>query len=133
MMFFRYYNPNKKNKSAGDCVIRMLTVVTGRTWNDCYWLACEEGERFGDMPSSNYVWMNILYKLGFSRKIIPDTCPDECYTINRFCEEHPNGMFVVGTGSHVVAIKEGKFYDSWNSGREILIFYFEKTKKEDKF
>jgi len=125
MMYFKYYNPNKKNKSAGDCVIRMLTVVTKKSWEECYWMVCEEGEKFGDMPSANYVWMNILYNLGFKRKIVPDTCP-ACYSINDFCKDHPEGLFVVGTGSHVVAIENGKFLDSWNSGREVIIFYFEK-------
>lgn len=125
MMYFKYYNPNKKNKSAGDCVIRMLTVVTKKSWEECYWLVCDEGEKFGDMPSANYVWMNILYNLGFKRKIVPDTCP-ACYSINDFCKDHQKGLFVVGTGSHVVAIENGKFLDSWNSGREVIIFYFEK-------
>ena len=125
MMYFKYYNPNKKNKSAGDCVIRMLTVVTKKSWEECYWMVCDEGEKFGDMPSANYVWMNILYNLGFKRKIVPDTCP-VCYSINDFCKDHPKGLFVVGTGSHVVAIENGKFLDSWNSGREVIIFYFEK-------
>jgi hypothetical protein len=124
-MYFKYYNPNKKNKSAGDCVIRMLTVVTKKSWEECYWMVCDEGEKFGDMPSANYVWMNILYNLGFKRKIVPDTCP-ACYSINDFCKDHPEGLFVVGTGSHVVAIENGKFLDSWNSGREVIIFYFEK-------
>lgn len=124
-MRFKYYNPNKKNKVAGDCVIRMLTIVTNKSWNDCYWMACEEGEKLGDMPSSNHVWLNLLSKLGFKRHIIPDSCPF-CYTIEQFCIDHPEGLFVIGTGSHVVAIKNGYFYDSWNSGNEIPIFYLEK-------
>ena len=126
-MMFRYYNPNKKNKTAGDCVVRMLTIVTNKSWHDCYWMLCEEGEQFGDMPSANYVWLNILYNLGFKRYIIPDTCPI-CYTIKQFCLDHPKGLFVVGTGSHVVAIKDGLYYDSWNSGDAIPIFYLEKIR-----
>lgn len=127
MMSYKYYNPNKINKSAGDCVVRMLTIVTGKTWKDCYFLVCDEGLKFGDMPSANYVWMNILYKLGYIKKVIPDTCP-VCYTIKKFCEDHQEGLYVVGTGSHVVAVKDGCYYDSWNSGNEIAMFYFEKKR-----
>lgn len=77
------------------------------------------------MPSSNHVWLNLLSKLGFKRHIIPDSCPF-CYTIDQFCVDHQKGIFVVGTESHVVAVKNGYFYDSWNSGNEIPIFYLEK-------
>lgn len=49
-MRFKYYNPNKKNKVAGDCVIRMLTIVTNKSWNDCYWMACEEGRSYDYEP-----------------------------------------------------------------------------------
>ena len=124
-MRYRYYNPNKKNLTAGDCVIRMLTVITEKSWDDCYRLVCDRGFEMGDMPSSNYVWMSLLYDLGYKRYIIPNSCPN-CYTIKNFCEDNPEGIYVVGTGSHVVAVKDGWYFDSWNSGQEIPLFYFKK-------
>jgi hypothetical protein len=125
-MRFKYYNPNQKNLTSGDCVIRMLTVITDKSWDDCYWLVCERGAEMGEMPSANVVWMSILTDLGFKRYVIPNTCPN-CYTIKDFCKDHPEGLYVLATGSHVVAVKDGCYLDSWNSGNEHPIFYFKRN------
>ena len=80
-----------------------------------------------DMPSSNNAWGEYLYLNGYRRFIIPDTCP-VCYTIKDFCLDHPHGRFLVATGSHVVAVIDGDYYDTWDSGYEIPIYYFEKER-----
>ena len=58
----------------------------------------------GDMPSSNAVWGSYLYDHGFRRQIIPNECP-ECYTIADFCLDHPFGLYVLATGTHVVTYR----------------------------
>ena len=71
-----------------------------------------------NMPSVNKVWGNYITSLGFSRYILPDTCP-ECYTVREFCDEHPRGTFILATNSHVVAVINGNYYDAWDSGDEM--------------
>ena len=78
-----------------------------------------------DMPSANRVWGEYLREIGYVRRIIPDTCPN-CYTVRDFCMEHPIGRYILGTGEHVVAVVDGYYYDSWDSGNEIPIYYFER-------
>lgn len=78
-----------------------------------------------DMPSSNEVWMSYLHKRGFNRYIIPSTCPD-CYTVSKFCRDHPQGIYLLATGTHVVAVINGNYFDTWDSGSEVPIFYFKK-------
>ena len=80
------------------------------------------------MPSSNEVWGAYLLEIGFIRNIIPNTCPD-CYTVEDFCYEHPRGKYILATGSHVIAVENGNYFDTWNSGQEVPIYYF--IKKED--
>ena len=72
---------------------------------------------------SNNVWPKLLKREGFKRYILPDTCPD-CYTVRRFCLEHQNGQFILATGSHVIAVIDGDYYDTWDSGDEVPIYYF---------
>ena len=79
-----------------------------------------------DMPSSNAVWGAYLRTLGFKREAIPNTCP-ECYTVNDFCEDNPEGVFIVATGNHVVAVVDGDYYDTWDSGDELPIYYWRKN------
>lgn len=84
-----------------------------------------QGFMMHDMPSSNEVWSAYLRKNGFERRAIPNTCPD-CYTIKDFAIDNPIGEFMLATGTHVVAVKDGNYYDTWDSGNEIPIFYFKK-------
>lgn len=120
-----YYNPNPLKLSVGDCTIRAISKVTNQTWKQTYLDLLTQGFIMYDMPSSNRVWSELLKLYGFKKFPIPDMCPD-CYTIREFCYDHPVGEFVVGTGEHVVAIINGDYYDSWDSGNEIPIYYFER-------
>lgn len=123
MAIYSGYNPNPRGKSVGDCTIRALTKALDKDWNEAYMTLVIEGLCMCDMPSSNAVWGNVLKAAGFKRYILPDTCPD-CYTIRQFCDDYPQGVYVVGTGSHVVCVKDGCYYDSWDSGDETPVYYF---------
>ena len=78
-----------------------------------------------DMPSSNEVWGTYLHEHGFKRYVIPDTCPD-CYTVNQFCADNPDLKGILATGTHVIAVDSGDFFDTWNSGEEVPIYYWRK-------
>ena len=122
---FKYYNPNPLNKRVGDCVIRAVSKVLDWEWNDTYTALCLQGYVMSDLPSSNQIWGAFLRKQGFIRQVIPNECPD-CYTVEDFCKDHPTGIYVLGTGSHAVAVVDGFYYDAWESGREQPIYYYEK-------
>jgi len=127
-MNYIFYNPNPMNLSVGDCTIRAISKVTGLTWQEAYFHLLLQGFSMSDMPSSNRVWGELLKSFGFIKKFLPDTCPN-CYTIRDFCQDNPTGTYVLGTGEHVVAVIDGNYYDSWDSGNEIPIYYFEKVTK----
>ncbi len=122
-MKYVYFNPNPENKSVGDCVIRAICKVTGLSWFEIFDLICDRARVMHDMPSSNAVWSSVLKDFDFKRYAIPNTCP-YCYTIKDFCLDHPTGNFVLATGSHAVAVRNGNYYDSWDSGNEVPIYYF---------
>lgn len=124
-MYVRY-NPNPRGASrAGDCVVRALTIATGRTWEEVYIELSIIGFKMGDMPSSNNVWAQFLIDCGFNVGSLPDTCP-RCYTVNDFTIDYPRGTYVLGTGTHVVTVINGDYYDSWDSGDEIPLYFFRK-------
>lgn len=119
------YNPNPDKNDVGDCVIRALSKVTNQDWDTTYLDMAVLGFFIKNMPSANVAWMEYLSNRGFKRYIIPDTCP-MCYTVKQFAEDHPVGTYVLSTGTHVVAVEDGNYYDSWDSGQEVPIFYFER-------
>jgi hypothetical protein len=122
---FVEYNPNPDEKSVGDCVVRAITKVLDMTWEDAYVELCLQGYMMHDMPSSNAVWGAYLKKNGFKREILSNSCAD-CYTIEDFTKEFPKGVYVVCTGTHAAAVIDGNYYDSWRSGSEAALYYFEK-------
>ena len=123
-----FYNPNPKGSNIGDCVIRALTKACDMTWDDVYLDLMLLGFVMKDMPSANHVWGTYLMQNGFQRFALPNTCPD-CYSVSDFCNDHPKGTYVLATGSHVITIINGNYYDSWDSGREIPAYLFAKGDK----
>ena len=78
-----------------------------------------------DMPSSNAVWGAYLRSKGFKKRTLEDSCP-ECYTLRDFCMDHSKGLYVVQTGNHVVTVQDANYFDTWDSGDEIVVFYWTK-------
>ena len=98
-------NLNPYKKSVGDCVIRAISMAEGEEWDDTFIDLMVKCFRLKDIPSSNNAWGAYLHDLGYVRSIIPDTCPD-CYTIRDFVRDYPQGIYILATGTHVVAVKE---------------------------
>ena len=48
------------------------------------------------------------------------------YTISDFAADHPSGSYIIGTGEHAVAVVDGNIIDSWDSSKEIPLYYFTK-------
>jgi len=123
-MAYLAFNPNPTAARVGDCVIRALSAATGKCWEKVYAELAVTGFMLADMPSSNAVWAKYLEDNGFTRHVI-DYCPG-CYTVKDFCLVHPEGVYVLGTGTHAVAVIDGNYVDAWDSGDETPIYYFSK-------
>lgn len=117
------FNNNPTGRAVGDCAVRAVSVALGIDWETAYAMIANNGFQMGDMPSSNSVWGAVLRQHGFYREAIPNTCPD-CYTADDFCNDFPHGVYVLGFGTHVATVKNGKIYDSWDSSREIPQYYW---------
>ena len=124
-MSWIFCNPNPSYNLVGDCVVRALSLALHKDWEDIFIGISMKAYTMHDMPSSNGVWGAYLKDKGFKRYIIPNECPD-CYTIKDFCMDHPYGIYILSTGTHVVTVIDGNYYDTWDSGKEIPVYYFEK-------
>lgn len=112
---------------VGDCTVRAISLATGKDWYDTYFGLALQGAIMCDMPSANAITTAFLKNNGFKRHTIPDSYP-ECYTVRDFCNDHPEGVYVLGIGTHMVAVIDGDYYDAWDSGDECPVYYF--TKEE---
>ena len=123
---WKMHNPNPNGKAVGDCTVRAISIATDKPWLETYLDLCLFGLLMADMPSANAVTTSYLKNKGFRRRTIPDDCPD-CYTIEDFCKDHPQGTFVIGTGSHLTTVIDSVLWDSWDSRNETPVYYFEKS------
>lgn len=121
---FIHFNPNPR-KDTDDCVIRALCKVFDQPWEKVYMGLCLKGLELYDWGNNNEVWDAYLRNKGFVREVIPNTCPD-CYTVEDFCRDHPTGSYILGTGTHAVAVVDGNFYDSGYSGQKVPIYFYRK-------
>lgn len=119
------YNPNPTNRRTDDCVIRAVAKVLDIPWERAYIMLSVKGLEMYAWGNSNDVWGSLLRENGFVREIIPNTCPD-CYTIEDFCRDNPTGTYVLGTGTHAVAVVDGNYYDTWQSGEQTPIYVYRK-------
>lgn len=116
-------NPNPKRKEVPDCVIRAIAIALRMRWVEVYDDLCRLGRAEFNMPSADAVWGKYLYQKGFQPFRLPESCP-RCVTVNQFSKIFDHGTYIIGTGSHAVAIINGDYYDSWDSGDEIPSFFW---------
>ena len=120
-----YANPNPCRREEPDCVVRAICLATGRRWHEVHDELCRLSSERCTMPSVNWLWELCLRKHGYEKFLLPDVCPS-CVTIREFCRRYPEGTYIVGTGTHLVCIKDGDWLDTWDSGDETPTTFFRK-------
>jgi hypothetical protein len=106
-------------------VVRGIAILLNYSWDAAFDEIVLQAKYEADMPSSNAVLAAYLKRKGYTRHVLPDTCPN-CYSVTDFCHEHPYGRYLLATGTHVVAVIDGNYYDAWDSGNETPIYYWKK-------
>ena len=121
-MYIHFVN-NPCKKSTGDCAVRAISVALDIDWYEAFDLLTEEARSMCDMPSADSVWGTVLRNHGFTRYILPNSCPD-CYSAEDFCQDHPIGIYTLAFGGHVATVRDGVLFDSWDSSTETPLYYF---------
>lgn len=120
-----YANPNPCRQEEPDCVVRAIAIATGQSWDRAHWDLCALSHRKCTMPSVNWLWGLYLQRMGFEKFLLEESCP-ECVTVKEFAWRYPEGTYVIGTGSHAVCVRDGNWYDSWDSGDETPTYFYRK-------
>ena len=116
-------NPNPKGNIVPDCVIRAVSIALHLSWYEVFDKLSSLARAECSVTCDDKLWGRFLYNMGF----IPFTIPanyTRCISVNEFCKLFPNGRYVIGTGNHAVAIINGDYYDSWDSGYVCCSFFW---------
>ena len=120
---FRRFNPNPQGLRVGDCTVRAICAATGLGWYEVHDALCDLSREMADMPSADREWWSFLEMMGFSQMQLIDRCPD-CYTVADFARDHPTGVYILGPYEHAVCLRDGAWWDSWDSGNTVPTYYF---------
>lgn len=127
-MGYRYYNPNPQGHQVGDCTVRAISCALEQSWEATFTALALYGFMLSDMPSANHVWGAYLRSRGYVRRAVPGECPD-CYTVADFARDNPRGTYILALSGHVVCVRGGDWFDSWDSGGEPPLYYWERSDK----
>ena len=125
MSRYRYLNANPDGNDTTDCTIRAISLLLNKDYDDVYIGLFTEGLVKHLMPTEDVVWSTYLEKNSCQFVRLPSACP-YCYTVNDFAKEFNIGRYLVKVDGHVVAVVDGYYYDTWNSGNEVVLYYWRK-------
>lgn len=114
------YNPNPNQNSGIDCAVRAICKALGQDWDTTYTGLCACGFEIKRMPSDDYVWGRYLRRKGY-RPMFVDA-EKEDYTVVDFCLDNPKGTYVLKLPGHLLCVKDGHYFDTFDSGVELPIF-----------
>ena len=133
--YFQYYQPNKKDikDKFGDCTIRALSKAWNCTWVEAFDKMipiCREYQTCNIFNVPIALRKEIFEKLGFTYSGVSNKKGNKRPTVESFAKDNPKGTYIANVANHVVAIVDGKYYDTWDSGKCCLYGYFKKGAEE---
>lgn len=126
-----YFQPNKKDLKDrfGDCQVRALCKALDVSWVEAFDLTipiCREVQTYTIFGGSVNVGKENLAKLGFVYHGVSNKRGTTRPTVDSFAKDHPTGRFICKVAHHVVAVVDGKYFDTWDSGSCSMYGYYEK-------
>ena len=135
--YWHEYNPNpeikcytrgrRKGKKLihADCVVRAFTILFNLDWKDTYIKLAMRGLEINDMPNQKVVWSSFLKQVkDIDTKVWDDNCSNlsgrRMKTVAEIATETAcsGKAYLCHTNHHVVVVKGGEYWDSWDSGQE---------------
>ena len=125
---YKYWQPNKRDlkDKYGDCVIRALTKVLNKEWQEVFDDLVPIARELQCMPNGKPCFEKYLKDNGFIYHGISNTKGTKRPTVDRFTKDHKKGTYFLRVANHVVASVDGYYYDTWDSGHKPLYGYWEK-------
>ena len=125
--YFTYYNANPKNRITGDCVIRALSVFLQKDYYDVYKELYDTSIKTGYMVNDKKNYERYLKDMGIEKQKQPRQADNTKYTGKEFIKEiaRPGKRYFAHIGGHhVIAIKDGRIYDIWDSSNKSIGNYW---------
>lgn len=133
---YKYYQPNKKDlkDECGDCSIRALSKCFEVSWVEAFKMTIEPVIKhqvlFND---TNATLLNNVYsELGLSYHSVKVVKGKPRPTVSQFAKSTKGDgkHYIAKVAHHFVAIYDGNYYDTWDSGNCCLYGHYSRNDEE---
>ena len=127
---YKYSNENPLNRYTDDCVIRAISVATGKSWDETLDELVEIAHEVKTVPNNRDCYEVYLQKNGFIRCKQPRKDDNTKYRGWEFLDKIKKDDIIlchIGT-HHIVAVKNKKIWDIWDCSYDCVGIYWIKSK-----
>jgi hypothetical protein len=111
---YAYTNPHPRGiKSNDDCVVRAISIATGKDWLTVYDELCALGRELQAMPNDRLTFCTYLDRIADRQTIQTVGGRPTGKTVARM---DSSKTYVVRMAHHLACVKDGKIRDTWNCG-----------------
>ena len=112
------YNPNPKKKNVGDCSLRAYCAAFGWTWEEAFEKSSEIAKDEAIMMDTHKTCEKVMEGEGYVLDEEFRKSKRKDLTVNEFALTHPYGTYFLNTHGHLLCVKDGEYWDSWDSGKK---------------
>ena len=112
------YNPNPKKKNVGDCSLRAYCAAFGWTWEEAFEKSSEIAKDEAIMMDTHKTCEKVMEGEGYVLDEEFKKSKRKDLTVNEFALTHPYGTYFLNTHGHLLCVKDGEYWDSWDSGKK---------------
>lgn len=128
---YKYYQPNKMDvkDEQGDCTIRGLTKFFDVSWLDAFDMLVTYARRKQRLINSIDNIKELLKDRAVNYVSIYEPKKKNKVTVEKFARDNAKGgkflLYVrAGYSTHIVAVEDGYYYDTWDCGDRIVYGYW---------
>ena len=112
------YNPNPKKKNVGDCSLRAYCAAFGWTWEEAFEKSSEIAKDEAIMMDTHKTCEKVMEGEGYVLDEEFKKSKRKDLTVNEFALTHSYGTYFLNTHGHLLCVKDGEYWDSWDSGKK---------------
>lgn len=125
---YKYFQPNKMDlkDNYGDCAIRCICKAEEMKWLDAYDMMWKISREVMCPMNCKHGFEHILKSLGYTYTGISNKKGSKRPTVDKFAKENKTGTHICVVANHYVAVVDGMYHDTWDSGECSLYGYWSK-------
>ncbi len=126
---YKYFQPNDKDlkDKYGDCAVRAICVVEDIDWLTAYDIMYKYSREVQCPMNCKHGFEEIMRQLGYTYVGVSNKKGAKRPTVAQISKKLDKGQRAVAVVSnHYVGVKDGNYYDIWDSGYKSLYGYWVK-------